>query len=455
MWVTAITGDIGAGKSTVAKIFEEMGALRIDADQVVKELWRNEEIISKAVERWGAQIIEGGNVNLGAVADIIYSDVNENRFACELLHPQVMQKIEDTIKISDGWIVVEIPLLFEYGVPAWVNRTIYVTAPQQTREHRCYSRGWNELEIKRRESFFHTSEERKKKSDFLIINDCSHEELKLKLSKLAKMFAERAKNTIDACLTRKTVDLLRIIGYYAEQIKKRAFLVGGAVRDIFLNRNTSDIDVVIEGNAITILHDLYWKECRQKDWDMNFYKRYGSGTLINKISGQRIDLISTRSESFPIPGKKPRMKPADIKGDIERRDFTINSIAISIIKSDWGSVFDPFDGRADIKARLLRVLHDRSFIDDPTRILRGLRFEQRLGFKFEEHTFKLLLQAIEQNVFSTAIPARMEKEWNLCFTENPTSIKNRLADLGLDPDFMESVYNAKNTEQEESKCQDN
>ena len=452
MWVTAITGDIGAGKSTVAKIFEEMGALRIDADQIVKELWRSEEIISKAAERWGVQIIEGENVKLGAIADIIYNDANENRFACELLHPKVMQIIEDRIKVADGWIVVEIPLLFEYGIPAWVNRTIFVTAPQIDRERRCYSRGWNEFEIKRREFFLLSSEERIKKSDFLIINDCSHEELKGKLSKLARMFSERAKNTIDACLNRKTIDLLHIIGYYAEQMKKRAFLVGGAVRDIFLNRNTSDIDVVIEGNAISILHDLYWKEYRQKDWDMNFYKRYGSGTLINKFSGQRIDLISTRSEFFPEPGKKPKMKQTDIKGDIERRDFTINSIAISIIKSDWGNVFDPFDGRADIKGRLLRVLHDRSFIDDPTRILRGLRFEQRLGFKFEEHTFELLLQAIEQNVFSTALPARMEKEWNLCFTENPISIRNRLVDLGLDPDFLESVYSAKNIEQEENKC---
>jgi dephospho-CoA kinase len=440
MWVTAITGEIGAGKSTAAKIFEEMGAQRIDADQIVKELWQNEGIISKAVERWGAQIIEGEKVNLKAIANIIYEDANENSFACELLHPKVMQIIEDKIKISDGWIVVEIPLLFECGIPAWVNRTIFVTASQIIREQRCYSRGWDESEIRRRDSFFLSSEERIKKSDFLIINDCSHEELKSKLSKLAKMFMERAKITIDACLCRKTVDLLHIIGYYAEQMKKRAFLVGGAVRDIFLNRDTADIDVVIEGNAITLLHSLYRKECRQKDWDMNFYKRYGSGTLINKFTGQRIDLISTRSEFFLEPGKKPRMKPANIREDIERRDFTINSIAISIIKKDWGNVFDPFDGKKDIKARLLRVLHDRSFIDDPTRILRGIRFEQRLGFKFEEHTFELLSQAIKQNVFSTAIPSRTEKEWNLCITENPVLIKNRVVDLGIDPDYLESIF---------------
>jgi tRNA nucleotidyltransferase (CCA-adding enzyme) len=224
-------------------------------------------------------------------------------------------------------------------------------------------------------------------------------------------------------------------------MRKRVFLVGGAVRDIFLNRNTSDIDVVIEGNAISLLHIIYKRECRQKDWDMNFYKRYGSGTLINKITGQRIDLISTRSEVFPEPGKKPRMEPAKIRGDLERRDYTINSMAISIAKKDWGDVCDPFNGRADIKARLLRVLHDRSFIDDPTRILRGLRFEQRLGFKFEEHTNELLLQAIEQDVFSTALPARMGKEWDLCIAENPIMIKNRLVSLGVDLDSLESMIN--------------
>ena len=440
MWITAITGDIGAGKSTAAKIFEEMGALRIDADEIVKELWQNEEVISKAVDRWGAQIFDGKNISLSAVANIIFNDQRENRFACELLHPKVMQIIEDRIKTLDGWVIVEIPLLFESGVPAWVNRTIFVTASRSIREQRCFSRGWNESDIVRRESFYLSSEKRIKMSDFLIINDSGIEELRGKLLKLARMFKERTRNTIDACLDRKTIDLLHIIGYHAEQMRKHAFLVGGAVRDIFLNRDTSDIDIVIEGNAISLLHSIYRKECRQKDWDMNFYKRYGSGTLINKITGQRIDLISTRSELFSEPGKKPDMKPGGIKEDIERRDFTINSIAISIMKDDWGNVYDVFNGRADIRARLLKVLHDRSFIDDPTRILRGIRFEQRLGFQFEEHTFDLLLQAIEQNVFSTAIPSRLEKEWNICIAENPVLIKKRLENLGINPDYLESIY---------------
>jgi len=439
MWVTAITGDIGAGKSTVAKIFEELGASRIDADEIVKELWQNEEIVQKAVERWGTRIIEENKVNFKAIARIIFSNFSENRFACELLHPRVMQIIEDRIKALNGWIVVEIPLLFEYGIPAWVNRTIFVTAPKEICEHRCLLRGWDKSEIERRESFFISSEERKKRSDFLIINDCSLEELKKKLLKLAKMFNERAKNTIDACLSRKTIDLLHIIGYHAECMRKRAFLIGGAVRDIFLNRNTTDIDVVIEGNAISLLHAIYRKECRQNDWDMNFYKRYGSGTLTNRFTGQRIDLISTRSEIFIEPGRNPKMIPANIKEDIERRDYTINSIAMSINKRDWGNILDPFNGRADIKARLLRVLHEKSFIDDPTRILRGIRFEQRLGFKFEESTYELLLQAIKHNVFSWAIPSRMEKEWNLCIAENPVLIRNRLADLGIDTDLLESV----------------
>jgi len=443
MWVTAITGDIGAGKSTAAKIFEEMGALRIDADDIVKELWQDKEIISKATVRWGVQIIdsskEGVKVNFKAIANIIFGDPNENRFACELLHPKVMQIIEDRVRIANGWVIIEIPLLFECGVPAWVNRTIFITAPKEVRENRCRSRGWNELEIKKRESFYLPSEERIKRSDFLIKNDGDFEELKKKLSKLAKMFKERAKNTIDACLSRKIIDLLHIIGYHAEQMKKRAFLIGGAVRDIFLNRGSNDIDVVIEGNAISLLHRIYKKECRPKDWEMNFYKRYGSGTLINKITRQRIDLISTRSEFFAESGKRPQMSPGNIREDIERRDFTINSIAMSVIKKDWGNIIDPFDGRADIRAGLLRVLHDRSFIDDPTRILRGIRFEQRLGFKFEGHTFELLTQAVEQNVFTAAMPSRMEKEWNLCIAENPVLIKDRLVGFGIDIDLIESV----------------
>lgn len=437
MWVTAITGDIGAGKSTVARIFSEMGAVRIDADAIAKGLWQRDDIMSKAVARWGNEIVPDGKPNLKRIAEIIFSDPKDNRFACELLHPEVSAIMEEQTRTIGGWIVAEIPLLFESSIPHWINRTIYVTAPLEQRLARCEARGWSRDEVESREKFFLPTAEKIKRSDFLIKNEGSLEELTKKLGKLAKNFKERATGTIEACLSLKFIDLLLIVGRHAEDMNKRAFLVGGAVRDILLNRDTHDIDIVIEGNAISLLHRMYKQECKPKEWDMNFYKKYGSGTLTNKLTGLRIDLVSTRSESFEEIGKRPKMIAGNIYQDLKRRDFTVNSIAMAINKKDWGRIFDPLNGSSDIKSRLLRVLHDKSFIDDPTRILRGVRFEQRLGFKFEEKTFRLLKEAVRLGALEMAVPSRLEKEWKLCQAENMEAITNRLNELGVDMNVTE------------------
>ena len=176
--VMAISGDVGAGKSTVAKLFESLGGFLIDADRVVAELWKTPEMTAAAVGRWGEAILgESGYVLHKPIAERIFNDREEYDWVTGLLHPRVMEEIRRRVETS-RWSVVEIPLLFETGVPPWVTVTLFVTASRETRAGRCRGRGWSEAEMAERESFFLPSEERMARSDYVIQNDGGLEELK-------------------------------------------------------------------------------------------------------------------------------------------------------------------------------------------------------------------------------------------------------------------------------------
>ncbi|MDR1978869.1 MAG: dephospho-CoA kinase [Synergistaceae bacterium] len=191
--VMAITGDVGAGKSTVAKMFASLGGFLIDADRVVAELWRTPEVIEAAVGRWGEAVLdESGHVVHKRIAERIFGDQGEYDWVTGLLHPRVDKEIERRIDFlninflnlnqekrseTPQWAVVEIPLLFEAGVAPWVTVTTFVTASRKTRAARCRARGWDEAEMTRRESFFLPSEERMARSDYVIRNDGGLEDL--------------------------------------------------------------------------------------------------------------------------------------------------------------------------------------------------------------------------------------------------------------------------------------
>ena len=183
----AVTGDVGAGKSTVAGLFEALGGVRIDADLVVGELWRTKEVADTAVGRWGGGILDrSGRVMHKAVAGIIFENRAEYDWATSLLHPRVRKEIQRRVDLlgNEQWAVVEIPLLFESGVADWVTATIFVAASRETRLERCRVRGWDEAEMTRRESFFLPSEERMALSDYVVQNDGDFEALKKQVNKI-------------------------------------------------------------------------------------------------------------------------------------------------------------------------------------------------------------------------------------------------------------------------------
>lgn len=166
----------------------------------------------------------------------------------------------------------------------------------------------------------------------------------------------------------------------------KLFLIGGIVRDLLLNRKNLDIDITVEGDAIEFAHILE-KEFGAKI--SSIHKDFG--TVKVQFNGQKIDFASTRCESYPKNGHLPQVENigCSLKEDVLRRDFTVNSLALSLNEDNFAHIIDYVGGFDDLKAKMIRILHDKSFIDDPTRIIRALRYSQSLGFRLDEKTLKL------------------------------------------------------------------
>ncbi len=190
--------------------------------------------------------------------------------------------------------------------------------------------------------------------------------------------------------------------------KDKTYLVGGVVRDYIVRKQIKDIDIVTE---LSVKHLL-------KEVDRKFnikYTKYNSFFMTGVIkNGIRIDLARSRKEFYSHPGALPTIEPAPLKEDFFRRDFTINAIAFSFLKG----IIDPYNGVSDLKAGLLRVLHKNSFLDDPTRLLRGLRFKYRFNFAFEPYTLKLWNIGLDRRFLSYVSPQRIKRELFLVSRED-------------------------------------
>lgn len=185
--------------------------------------------------------------------------------------------------------------------------------------------------------------------------------------------------------------LLQEIGSLAQQLKISTYLVGGIVRDIFLNLPNDDIDIVVEGNGI------YFAEQLQESYggELVTYTEFGTATWTHP-EGLEIDIASSRLEYYERPASLPDVETSTLDEDLYRRDFTINAMAVYLNADLFGNVVDPFSGQSDLLAEHITVLHNLSFVEDPTRILRAVRFEGRFDFKMDEQTESLALHSIDQ-----------------------------------------------------------
>lgn len=193
------------------------------------------------------------------------------------------------------------------------------------------------------------------------------------------------------------------------------YLVGGYVRDITLGIEPVDIDVVVEGNAIKAARALN-KELKGK---LQVYEEFGTASIVTR--DKRVDLASARIEKYHSPAQLPHVYPSTINEDLNRRDFTINAMAMSISRDNFGELFDPFNGLQDVKNGLIRVLHKNSFMDDPTRIFRALRYKNRFNFKLEKKTKVLMKEAIDEKIISHLTGQRVFNELKLIFQEQQFS----------------------------------
>ena len=206
-----------------------------------------------------------------------------------------------------------------------------------------------------------------------------------------------------------------------------AWLVGGAVRDLLLSTPTVDIDVAIEGDARAVAREL----AARLGGEAVEYERFRTAAV--RADDMLVDLASTRRERYAQPGALPDVEPAGLDEDLARRDFTINAMAASLDQERLGELRDPHGGRDDLGAGVIRVLHPDSFTDDPTRLLRAIRYESRFGFQMDDETERLAREAIAAGAPATVSGARTRDEL-LDLLGEPAVMRSvaRMRELGLD-----------------------
>jgi tRNA nucleotidyltransferase (CCA-adding enzyme) len=208
------------------------------------------------------------------------------------------------------------------------------------------------------------------------------------------------------------------------------YLVGGAVRDLLLRGAAPDLDLVVEGDAAEV--------ARRIGHDVVVHDRFGTSTV--KVDGLTYDLARARRELYARPGALPEVEPAPLSEDLTRRDFTVNAIAVALGGPDAGRLIAAPGALEDLDARRLRILHEKSFIDDPTRLLRLARYRSRLGFSIEPRTAELAQEAVDSSALGTVSGARIGAELRLLAREpDPVAAFGALRELELDsaihPDY--------------------
>ena len=223
------------------------------------------------------------------------------------------------------------------------------------------------------------------------------------------------------------IEILRQIGEVADKIGYGAFVVGGFVRDLFLYRSDEDLDIVIEGDGIAFAR----KYAKLVNARIHTHEKFGTAVIIFP-DGFKVDVASARMEYYKFPAALPVVEMSSIKLDLYRRDFTINTLAIQLNSDKFGMLIDFFGARKDIKEKIIRVLHNLSFVEDPTRVFRAIRFEQRFGFTIGKLTAGLITNAVNMDFFRGVSGKRVFSELRLILEEdNPVSAIIRLSDFGL------------------------
>lgn len=235
---------------------------------------------------------------------------------------------------------------------------------------------------------------------------------------------------VRALLGESLAKLLLAIGAEAERERSTAYLIGGAVRDLLLGIPSADIDILVEGDAIVFARSIAAR------WDSLFpeiaapekpavFRRYGTAKLSFSqeiapgVTG--LDFATARAEVYPAPGKPPIISWTDLPGDLRRRDFSVNALALSLSPSSPFALIDTVGGERDLEHGILRIFHERSFLDDPARILRAMRFAARFDFVLEHETEAALQEALGQRALDLLPRNRLLDELRKALEEKEVS----------------------------------
>jgi tRNA nucleotidyltransferase (CCA-adding enzyme) len=206
------------------------------------------------------------------------------------------------------------------------------------------------------------------------------------------------------------------------------YLVGGAVRDVLMGERNFDVDIAVEGDGIALGQAL----ARELGGRVVPHEKFGTAIVLYG-NGGRVDVATARTEFYDHPGALPTVEQASIRQDLYRRDFTINAMAVSLKGADFGRLVDYFGGHRDLAGGVVRVLHNLSFIDDPTRIFRAVRYETRYGFRMDAHTFGLAKACVEMDLVGELSSARVRDELQALLSEERVGDSvRRMAELGID-----------------------
>lgn len=236
-------------------------------------------------------------------------------------------------------------------------------------------------------------------------------------------FAER----LERALPRDLLGLVHNAARTARALGYSTYLVGGFVRDLLIGEANLDLDIVVEGDAILLAQQL----AKQYGGRVHTHSRFGTAIwLLDEEERLHLDFATARTEFYEYPSALPDVERSSIKLDLHRRDFTINAMALCLDPERYGALLDPYGGEQDLMRGLIRVLHNLSFIEDPTRILRAVRFEQRFGFQIEPRTAQLIDDT--RNLLNQVSGQRVRHELDLIFYEQePERALTRLQALGV------------------------
>ena len=225
----------------------------------------------------------------------------------------------------------------------------------------------------------------------------------------------------------RIMSLLTKAGQVADRLGYQVYAVGGLVRDVLLKVENLDVDLVVEGNGIEMAYEL----SKEIGGRVRPHEKFGTAEIVFP-DGYWVDVVTARVEYYEYPAALPQVEQSSLRHDLYRRDFTINAMAVALNPERFGELVDYFNGREDLQIGAIRVLHNLSFVEDPTRILRAARFEQRYDMVIEPQTLRLIKEAVREKVVSRLTNERMWGELKSILDEaDPEHMLDRLDELGV------------------------